>query len=350
MTFAPTATTRPSPATALVTGGGGFLGRRIVDMLIERGDRVRIYARGTYPELARLGVDCRRGDLTDAEALKRACDGCDVVFHVAARAGIWGSWEDYHRPNVLGTQNVIAAVRSAGVPGLVYTSSPSVVFDGGDMEGVDESVPYARHFAAHYPRSKAVAEQMVRAAGDRALATVALRPHLIWGPRDNHLVPRIIARAHRLRRIGRANKLIDTTYIDNAARAHLCAADRLRPGSPLSGRAYFISNGRPLPTWDVINRILDCAGKPPIRRSIPRPAAILLAGTFETLYRALRVSTEPPLTRFVVEEMTTAHWFDITAARRDLDYSPEVDMDEGFSRLRAWLQSSSPTTHRLTQP
>ncbi len=328
------------PITALVTGGGGFLGRAIVERLIERGDRVRSYARGAYPELACMGVEVIRGELTDADALIRAVEGCDVVFHVAARPGIWGSYESYHRPNVVGTENVLAACQKHGVSRLVYTSSPSVVFDGSDMEGVDESVPYPRHYEAHYPRTKAIAERLVLSANGSSLATVSLRPHLIWGPRDNHLVPRIIARAKSLRRIGGTNKKVDCIYIYNAAEAHILACDALAPGSACAGRAYFISQNDPRGLWDLVNGILDAADLPPVTRSAPRCVALAAARCFELTYSLLHIDREPRLTRFLVNELSTAHWFDISAARRDLGYEPRVSIEEGLARLAKWLREN----------
>jgi nucleoside-diphosphate-sugar epimerase len=321
---------------ALVTGGGGFLGFAIVKRLVAKGASVRSFSRQRYDPLDTLGVEQQPGDLADATAVAHAVAGCDVVFHVAAKPGIWGPYDDYHRANVVGTQNVIAACRAHGVSRLVYTSSPSVVFDGSDMEGADESAPYPRHFAAHYPRTKAAAEQLVRTANDARLATVALRPHLIWGPGDNHLLPRLVARARagQLRRIGRAKKLVDTVYIDNAADAHCLAAEKLRPGAPVAGKVYFIAQGEPVDLWEMINRLLEAAGAPPVQRSIPTPVALALAWTFENLHRLLRRPGEPRLTRFVVKELCTAHWFDLTAARRDLGYAPAVSIAEGLRRLR----------------
>lgn len=322
---------------ALVTGGGGFLGGAIVRRLVERGDRVRSLARADYSALRDLGVETVRGDLSDASTVATAAVGCDVVFHVAARAGVWGSYDSYHQANVVGTRNVIAACQSKGVGRLVYTSSPSVVFNGRDMEGVDESAPYPDHFEAPYPATKAEAERLVLAANGPPLATVSLRPHLIWGPGDNHLVPRIVARgrAGRLRRIGSENKLVDATYIDNAADAHLNAADRLSPTAPAAGRAYFIAQGEPLPVWDLVNGILAAAGLPPVTKRVPLRLAGFMAGILEAGYGALRISAEPPLTRFVVRELATAHWFDLTAARRDLGYDPKITTEEGLRRLAA---------------
>jgi len=321
---------------ALVTGGGGFLGGAIVRQLRARGDEVRSFSRKAHPELSLIGVEQRRGDLSDPNAVLEAVSGCDVVFHVAAKAGIWGSYEDFYRANVSGTGNVIAACLAHKVERLVYTSSPSAVFDGYDVEGGDESLPYPASYEAHYPHTKAIGEQMVLDANSSFLATVALRPHLIWGPGDNHLVPRIVekGRAGRLRRIGTRPCLVDTIYIDNAAEAHLNAADRLQPGAPLAGRPYFISNDEPLPLWEMVNRILAAAGLPPETRSISPRLAQAVGTLCETIWQVLRLSGEPPMTRFVASELSSAHWFDISAARRDLGYQPRVSLEEGLKRLK----------------
>lgn len=324
---------------ALVTGGGGFLGSAIVRLLVERGDAVRSFSRGEYPELARLDVEQIQGDLSDRETVLRAAAGCDIVFHVAAKAGIWGNYAEYHRANVTGTENVLAASRHHNIGRLVYTGSPSVVFDGRDVEGGDETLPYPPRFEAHYPKTKALAEQQVLAANSPALATVSLRPHLIWGPGDNHLVPRIVARARsgKLRRIGNSPCLVDTVYVDNAAQAHLLAADRLVFGGAVSGKSYFISNGEPIPLWEMVDRILAAAGLPPVTRSVPPKVAYAAGVVCEGLWSLLHLAGEPPMTRFVARELATAHWFDISAARRDLGYAPQISIDEGMKRLQEWL-------------
>jgi 2-alkyl-3-oxoalkanoate reductase len=334
--------------TALVTGGGGFLGGAIVRLLVERGTQVRSLSRSRYPELDALGVAQHLGDLAEASVVRKAIADCDVVFHVAAKAGVWGRYDEYYRANVVGTENVLAGCQAAGVSRLVYTSSPSVVFDGRDMEGVNESVAYPRHFEAYYPKTKAIAERAVLQANGPELATVALRPHLIWGPRDNHLVPRILerGRAGKLRRIGKENKLIDTIYIDNAAAAHLLAADRLAPGAVIAGKAYFLAQGEPLPIWDIVNRILAAGGVAPVPRSIPVRVAYLAGWCYEVLYGVMRRRDEPPMTRFVARELSTAHWFDLTAAKRDFGYEPHVSLDDGLRRLEAWLRSAGPQTIR----
>ena len=324
---------------ALVTGGGGFLGLAIVRRLVGQGTTVCSFSRQRHDALDALGVEQRQGDLADEAAVRQSVAGCDVVFHVAAKPGIWGPYEDYHRTNFIGTRNVIAACREHGVSRLVYTSSPSVVFDGRDMEGVDESVPYPSRFETHYPRTKAAAEQLVRAANDDRLGTVSLRPHLIWGAGDNYLLPRLVARARagQLRRIGRARKLVDTVYIDNAAEAHLLAAEKLAPGAIVAGKVYFISQGEPVDLWEMINRLLEAAGAPTVQRSISRRVALALAWGFESIHRLLHRPGEPRLTRFVVKELCTSHWFDLSAARRDLGYRPTVSISEGLQRLREHL-------------
>jgi nucleoside-diphosphate-sugar epimerase len=327
---------------ALVTGAGGFLGRSIAARLAARGTRVRGFARGSYPELAASGVEMVQGDVRDEAAVEAACRGVDTVFHVAAVAGIWGSWEHFHAINVLGTSNVLAGCRRQGVAKLVYTSSPSVTFEARDQEHVDESAPYARKWLCHYPHTKALAEREVLAADGRAgLLTCALRPHLIWGPGDSHLIPRLIDRARRgqLLRIGPGTNLMDAVYVDNAALAHVLAAERLQPGSPVCGRPYFITNGEPVNCWEWINQILDLAGLPPVRRSISFRVAWHLGHGLEILWRLAVRTREPRMTRFLAAQLATSHYFDITAARRDLGYEPAVLMADGMQRLAAWLRS-----------
>ena len=319
----------------LVTGGTGFLGGAICRALVARGDAVASLARSKDPALDALGVEQFEGDIADLEPVLRAARGRDAIVHTAAKAGAWGKLEDYYAANVRGTDHVLAACALEGVARLVHTSTPSVVHAGGDLEGVDESTPYASHFRAHYPATKKLAEERVLAANAPTLATVALRPHLIWGPGDRHLLPRIAARARagRLRFIGAPGKRIDVTYIDNAVDAHLAALDRLAPDAACAGRAYFISDGAPVETEVIVNALLRTVGIAPEHRRLAVPLARTIGAACELVYGALRIASEPPLTRFVVEQLSTAHWFDLTAARRDLGYAPRVSREQGLARL-----------------
>lgn len=327
-----------SPVSVLVTGGGGFLGGAILRQLVERGERVTSLSRRIYPELSSFGVKQTQGDISDKTAVESACKGADLVFHAAANPGVWGDYSDYYRTNVIGTQNVIEACKKHGVLRLVYTSSPSVVFNGRDMEGVNESVRYPETFMAHYPKTKAIAEQAVIAAADEGLKTIILRPHLIWGPGDNHLVPRIIHRANRLVRVGDGKNLVDTIYIDNAAGAHILAADALEKDPKLSGKVYFISQDNPVPLWDMVDNILKAAGLAPVRRSVSRKVAWMIGALFEFLYKTFSIRGEPLMTRFLADELSTAHWFDISAAKKDLGYAPMISIEEGLERLESWLR------------
>lgn len=322
----------------LVTGATGFLGRYVVERLLARGERVRGLARRDDGELRRIGAELCLGDVRDPDRVRAACIGVETVHHTAAVAGIWGPWEYFHSINTVGTQNVLDACRVCGVQKLVFTSSPSVTFDGSDQSGVDESVPYPTRWLCHYPHTKALAEQLVLAAnGSHGLLTCALRPHLIWGPRDRHLIPRLWERARRgqLRRVGDGTNRVDMIYVENAAAAHCQAADALQPGSPVAGQAYFLSQGEPVNCWGWIDELLAVASLPPLRKSISFRAAWRLGGALEMAYGLLRVRSEPRMTRFLAAQLAKDHFFDIRRAERDFGYRPEVSTEEGMKRLAA---------------
>lgn len=337
---------------ALVTGGGGFLGRYICEQLVARGDRVRSFGRGAYPELEAMGVEVIRGDIRDRRAVVDACAGVDCVFHTAALAGIAvgaRAYTDFIQANFSGTRNLLIGCRAHRVPRLVYTSSPSVTFAGVDQQGTNESDHYKVEWSsangAHYSWSKACTELMVLEQFRRIpTRKCALRPHLIWGPRDAHLIPRLIDRARRgrLRRVGDGTNLVDICYVENAAAAHLAAADALAdPNSPVAGRAYYISQGEPVNCWQWIDEVLALAGLPPVRKSMSFKTAWRLGAACEAVYRTLRLRGEPPMTRFLAAQLARSHWYDISAARRDLAYEPKVSTAEGMQRLAAWLKSSA---------
>ncbi|MEZ6094582.1 MAG: NAD-dependent epimerase/dehydratase family protein [Pirellulaceae bacterium] len=326
----------------LVTGANGFLGFNLVNRLLEHGYQVRALVRGNNEALKSLGVEVVFGDLRNAETARMACKDMETVFHVAAVSGIWGTWKHYHSANTIATRLVVEACRERGVRKMVYTSSPSVTFDGSHQINVDESAPYAKKFLCHYPQSKALAERFVLDSNDEAtLMTCALRPHLIWGPRDHHLIPRLIDRAkqNKLMRVGDGTNLVDNIYVDNAAVAHIQAAEAMRPGSPVCGSAYFLSQDEPVSCWDWINDILKLAGLPRIRKSISYRWAYRLGFMLETYHETFNISREPRMTRFLAAQLAKSHYFDISRAKRDFGYYPAVSIDEGMKRLESSLKA-----------
>jgi nucleoside-diphosphate-sugar epimerase len=359
----------------LVTGGTGFLGRQLVERLLAEGRTVATLARTPSPELERQGVRFIRASLDDLAAVRAACAGIETVFHVAAKVGVWGRHGDFFRTNVLGTRALLEGCREHGVKRLVFTSTPSVVYTGGDLAGVDESLPLTTNCPSPYPLTKAIAEREVLAANSPELRTVALRPHLIWGRGDPHLIPRVLARARagRLRIVGSGTNRVDLVHVSNAVDAHLLAEAALRechvlrdmpsetgaekchvirdipigpaPGDRhtlyakpagrrrADGRAFFITNGEPVVLWEWINALLVALGEPPVTKRISLGAASAIGATCEAVWKLGRLRGEPPMTRFVAAELAKDHWFDLTAARRDLGYNPRVSMAAGTAEL-----------------
>ena len=348
-----------------VTGAGGFLGNAICRLLRLANIKVTGFARGSYPELTQMGVNMQQGDITDFVRLKEAMQSCDLVFHVAAKAGVWGNKEDYFEPNVQGAENIIQACQELAITRLVYTSTPSVTFAGVDEAGINESQPYATNFLNFYSESKALAEQKILAASTsfnqstvqdsqkgsqlvkspvKLLKAVALRPHLIWGPNDPHLVPRVLerARAGRLKLVGKEDKLVDTIFVDNAAYAHILAAiDLSKINSHCSGKAYFISNDQPITMAAMLNNILNCVDLPPVTKRVPSTVAYAAGATLEWVYKILNKKQEPIMTRFVAKQLSTSHYFDISAAKKDFGYMPLISIEEGMKLLKQSLVSKA---------
>jgi nucleoside-diphosphate-sugar epimerase len=320
---------------ALVTGGGGFIGSRIVELLRERGDDVVFLARGRYPEVEATGARALQIDLRAEGALTPAVDGCDVVFHVAAKAGFWGSRDDYYRTNVDGTRCLLAAMREAGGGRLVYTSTPSVLGYAHDVENGGPELPHASKHQSPYPETKALAEQLVTRANGVQLATVALRPHLVFGPKDRLFLPRVVRRARQgaLPQIGDGTNRVDLTYIDNAAFAHLDAYAALDgPEAPCAGKAYFVSNDEPVLLWEWFGALFDALDVPRPTRTVSLGVARLLGGAMELAHTVLPLRGEPRLTRFLVNGLARSHWYDMGPARRDLGYRVRVPMAQGLAR------------------
>jgi len=324
----------------LVTGGGGFLGSAICRHLKARGDEVTAYQRSAANELASLGISVVQGDITDAELLTAASKGIDGIIHTAAKAGLSVRYDDYFAPNVTGTENVLDACRRNGIKKLVFTSSPSVTHSDGDIEGGDESLPYPETYNSPYPETKALSEKLVMAANDADLHTVSLRPHLVWGPGDNHLLPKLLERAKggKLKLPG-PEKLIDTVYIDNAASAHLLALDKLETDpDTVGGKTYFISNDEPVTQAQIIGGLLQAAGVTVEIQAVSPRIAITAGTVLEAGWKLLGLKTEPPLTRWSAEHLSTAHWYDISAAKRELGYTADISIEEGLKRLANELQ------------
>lgn len=324
----------------LVTGGGGFLGSHLARRLHEMGHRVSVLGRRQYPNLP-SNIIQHQADLRDPKAVSDACREQDSVFHAGALPGVWGSQKDFYRINVDGTRHVIEGCLEHGVRKLVFTSSPSVIYNQTDMENVDESAPYPSQYLSDYPETKALAEQRVIAAnGQQDLMTVSLRPHLIWGPGDPHLVPRIIERAKKgqLVRVGEGTNRVDIIYIDNAVEGHIRAWQALEPGSPVAGQCYFLSDGEPIVLWDWINQLLVSLGINPVTKSISYGMAKNLGWVLEGVYRVFGLSGEPRMTRFLAGQLATSHYFDISRARRDFNYELKVSPEEGMKRLLKSLE------------
>ncbi|MBI2378153.1 MAG: NAD-dependent epimerase/dehydratase family protein [Deltaproteobacteria bacterium] len=321
----------------LVTGAGGFVGSHVAAALVARGDSVRGFSRGTYPELERLGVEQLRGDLANPDAVKRAVEGVDAVVHAGAKVGIWGPFDEFFEANVVGTRNVLGAMRHAGVGRLVFTSTPSVVYADGSIEGGDESLPHATKFLCAYPATKSVAEKEALAAHEQGrMQVIALRPHLVFGPGDRQVIPRMLdaARKGQLRRVGDGNNMVSVSYIENVTDAHLLALDATAHGhSPAGGKVYFVNEPEPVSLWSFLDRVLTGFGAPRVERSVPYGVARALGATLELVYRGLGKREEPRMTRFLAAQLGTSHWFKVGAIERDLGWKPRVGVDEALDRL-----------------
>src|SRR5690606_23766436 len=322
----------------LVTGGGGFLGTHIIKRLLKNPKYiVTNFSRHSYSHLEDMGVPTIKGDLRKKEDVERAlAQGFDAIFHVAALAGVWGKHEDYYSINYLGTKNLIEAARRFGIKKFVYTSTPSVVFNKDDLNGVGEEQPYATEFLNSYSETKTLAEKFVLESNDGSgFLTCAIRPHLIWGPGDPHLFPRVIQKGKegKLKIVGDGENLVDIVYVENAAMAHVQAFDKLDAGSPVCGQAYFVGQERPVNLWSFINQVLAEVKVEPVNTYISVSTAYKLGWALEKAFKLMGIKKpEPPMTRFVALNLGKSHYFSHEKARRDFGYVPEVSIEEGLKR------------------
>ena len=328
----------------LVTGGGGFVGYAIVKSLVKQECEVFVAGRSKYPHVEKLGAVCMRGDISDSDFTMRSCKGIDTVFHTAAKAGIWGRWQDYRNTNITGTKNIVDACIARDVENLIYTSTPSVVFANKDIVGGDESLPYTDTYLCHYSKSKVIAERYVLANNNDKLRTCAIRPHLIWGPGDPHLVPRLLAKGKKgeLKIVGSGLNRVDISYIDNVVHAHLLAAESLQTNGNAAGNAYFIGQESPVNLWKWINDLYGDLGIHQISKRVPFMAAYAAGFLLELIHRLQRNDNEPKMTRFLALQLARSHYFSHARASRDLGYKPIVSLPEGQNRLLHWLKTNDP--------
>ena len=326
----------------VVLGGSGFVGRALVQRLVNDGFETAVVARNAFPDAEGLGVRFLSGDIGDADFLKNSLAGYDTVFHLASKTGIWGDKEEFYRTNVVGTQNVLDACRANNIHALIYASTPGVVYQKDDLCGVNERTPYARDFLCDYARTKAIAEKMVLEANSDALKTIALRPHLVWGPGDTHHIPRLLgqARCRQLTRIGEGHNLVDVTYIDNAADAFVLAAKNLHGPASGAGKPYFISQGEPVNLWNWLNKFFRRLDIPVVEESISFQKAYLMGMFMEKAFPLARIKREPCMTRFLAVQLAKSHWFSIENANRDLGYFPKVSTAEGINAILQWVNKS----------
>lgn len=320
----------------MITGAGGFLGQYIARKL-SLNDQYDLYSfsRSHYPQLDQWKVIQRHGDLKNYEDVKRAFDGIDAVIHTASQVGMWGRYEDFYATNVTGTENILRAMKELKIKKLVYTSTPSVAFGRADLCGVDETTPYPEKYLTHYASTKSIAERKVLAANSKELSTVSLRPHLIFGPGDLNLIPRVIEaqKKGRLKIIGDGNNLVDVTYVENAADAHIMALEKLSPDQPIAGKAYFLGQG-PVKLWDFTNEILKHAGLPPVTKKISINTAYIIGLIIECVLKLIgKYDIHPPMTRFVALQLGKSHYFNHHNLEHDLGFKPSISIEEGIERL-----------------
>lgn len=317
----------------LVTGASGLLGRAVAARVRAAGHEVRTFQRSPS---AVPDVEDVRGSVTAAADVDRAVTGVDAVVHLAAKVSLAGYPADFEQVNVVGTQRLLSAAAREGVTRFVQVSSPSVAHTGRSIVGDGARPADPARARGHYARTKARSELLALAADGGAMNVVAVRPHIVWGPGDTQLVARVVARARagRLPLLDGGRALIDTTYVDNAAAAIAAALERAADDA-VHGNAYVVTNGEPRPVAEMLAGICAAAGVPAPRRSVPAGLARAAGGAVEAVWRIRPGQDEPPMTRFLAEQLSTAHWFDQRRTRADLQWAPEVSIDEGLERLRA---------------
>jgi nucleoside-diphosphate-sugar epimerase len=324
----------------LVTGTGSLLLGGVASELLRRGDEVVCLQRRPAAFMGHQNAHEVLADICNSDAVALAAKGCDAIIHGAARVGVVGSQKEFYDTNVHGTENILRAAEQQSISRLVFVSTPSVAHTGDSLVGAPASQAEIGRSRSYYAESKAIAERTVLNARNSQLAVVAIRPHLVWGPGDTQLVGRIVERAKsgRLAVVGTGNALVDSTYIDNAISAHIAALDALHIGSSCDGKAYVVSNGEPRTVNELMRSMCESAGVPFEPRHLSLTLGIRLGSLVERLWPLMQ-SSEPPITRFIAEQLGTAHWFDQRVVHNDLKWAPSVTLDEGFKQLTQWFAS-----------
>ncbi|MFI7578849.1 NAD-dependent epimerase/dehydratase family protein [Kocuria kalidii] len=318
--------------TVLVTGASGMLGEHVARLLAARDWTVRLLQRRHAPLADQPHVEEVLGSVSDPDAVARAMDGVDDVVHLAAKVSFAGAWDEFVLTNVTGTRVVLETAKRAGVQNVVFVSSPSVAHTGESIVGESAQPADPVHARGNYARSKAAAELLALEADGRGLRVAAVRPHIVWGPGDTQLVERIVDRAAtgRLPLLDHGAALIDTTYVDNAAEAIVRALERIDWSH---GRALVVTNGQPRTVGELVAGFCRAAGVDAPTRRVPGALARLAGTVIEKVWALRPGADEPPMTAFLAEQMSTAHWFEQRTTREVLDWAPAVTVEEGMERL-----------------
>lgn len=321
----------------LVTGAGGFIGKYVVKILLKEGHNLYAFSRSKYDELENLGVTCITGDISNENEVLNASTGMDAIFHIASKVGMWGTWDSFYNTNVIGTKNVIAACEKNNIQRLIYTSTPSVVFGNEDICNETEEISYPDKYLNYYAHTKSIAEKLVLEANNsQSLCTVALRPHLVFGPEDKNLIPRLVdsARKGRLKIVGDGNNLVDVLYVENAAQAHVNAFKELSPKAKCCGKAYFLGQNEPVKLWSFINKILELKGVNPITKKIPTKVVYFVGYLVELFLKTFRIfDVHPIMTRFVALQLSKSHYFNHEAAKAEINFDPIISTNEALKKI-----------------
>lgn len=328
----------------IITGGRGFVGKALSQKFINSNHSIHTIGRSSHFTKSDFPENCQHHyfDLANAPIPEDIFKGTDLIFHIAAKAGVWGKYSDFYSSNVTATRNILSACKKYKVNKLIYTSTPSVVFSGQPIVSGTESLPYGSTGLSAYAETKCIAEHEILEANDPGkLNTIALRPHLIWGEGDPHLLPRVIDRHKKgkLRIVGEGENKVDLTHVDNVVHAHICAMEALVKNTTLGGNAYFIGQNEPVNLWDWLNKIFSILDLPKLTKKISFQKAYLLGSSLEKIWSILHLKGEPPMTRFVASQLAHDHWFSIKSAKKDLGYEPIRNMNDSLNESLAWLRS-----------